>query len=143
MTLEKQNIEKDYRNLGSKSLDTESYARDGLAGRTPQAGLLGNKLSSSLREVRFSDQEFATNISVSNIKYNHSGFQNNNLFYLFHDQLDYGLAKYFAEFKTTTSNIKTFLSEPLMALLTEKLSYQNANKWMEKLSEIPWDIPNK
>ncbi len=25
-----------------------------------------------------------------------------------------------------------------MALLTENLSYQNTNKWMEKLSEIPW-----
>ena len=29
-----------------------------------------------------------------------------------------------------------------MALLTEKLSYQNAEKWIKKLSEIPWGIPN-
>ena len=29
-----------------------------------------------------------------------------------------------------------------MAPLTEKLSYRNADKWMEKLSEIPWGIPN-
>ncbi len=29
-----------------------------------------------------------------------------------------------------------------MAPLTEKLLYRNANKWMEKLSKIPWGIPN-
>ena len=27
-----------------------------------------------------------------------------------------------------------------MAPLTKKLSYRNADKWMEKLSEIPWGI---
>ena len=29
-----------------------------------------------------------------------------------------------------------------MAPLTKKLSYQNADKWIEKLSEIPWSILN-
>ena len=29
-----------------------------------------------------------------------------------------------------------------MVLLTKKLSYQNANKWIEKLSNISWDISN-
>ena len=29
-----------------------------------------------------------------------------------------------------------------MTLLTEKLSYQNADEWIEKLSEILWGIPN-
>ena len=29
-----------------------------------------------------------------------------------------------------------------MAPFTEKLLYRNADKWMEKLSEIPWGIPN-
>ena len=89
-----------------------------------------------MREVWFSDQEFATGTSVSNIKYNHPGFQNNNLFYPFHDQLNYELAKYFAESKTTKNNIDKFLSKPVMAPLTEKLFYQNADKWMKKLSEI-------
>ncbi len=107
-----------------------------LPGRTPQAGLLGSELSSSLREVRFSDQEFAAGTPVFNIKYNHLGFQNDNPFYPFHDQLDYGLAKYFAESETTKSNVDKFLSDPLMAPLTEKLSYQNADEWMEKLSKI-------
>ncbi len=76
-----------------------------------------------MREVRFSNQEFAAGTPVSNIKYNYPGFQNNNLFYPFHEQLDYGLAKYFAESETTKSNIDKFLSNPLMAPLTEKLSY--------------------
>ena len=128
LTLEEQDIEKDHRNLGGKSSDTRNHARDGLSGCTLQSELLENELSSSLREVRFNDQEFATSILISNIKYNHPRFQNDNLFYPFYDQLNYRLAKYFAESKITKSNIDKFLSEPLMTLLTKKLSYQNADK---------------
>ena len=39
-------------------------------------------------------------------------------------------------------NIDRFLFDPSMALLTEKLSYQNADKWIEKLLDILWGIPN-
>ncbi len=127
-TLAEQNIEGDHRNLVSESSDTRNRARDGLSGHTPQVGLLGSESSSSLREVRFNDQEFAAGTPVSNIKYNYPGFQNNNLFHLFHDQLDYGQAKYFAESETIKSNVDKFLSDPLMALLTEKLSYRNADE---------------
>ncbi len=66
-TLVEQDIERNYRNLVGKSSDTGSHTRDGLSRRTPQARLLGSESSSSLREVRFSDQEFATGTSVSNI----------------------------------------------------------------------------
>ncbi len=125
-----------------ESSDTGSHARDGLSGRTPQTGLLGSESSSSLREVKFNDQEFAAGTLVSNIKYNHPRFQNDNLFHSFHDQLNYGLAKYFAESETTKNNINKFLSDPLMAPLTKNLSYRNADKWMEKLSEIIWGISN-
>ena len=114
--------------MEGKSLVTKSCAKDGLSRRTPQAGLFESKLSSFLREIRFSDQEFAAGTPVSNIKYNHPGFQNNNPFYTFHDCLNYGLAKYFAKSETIKSNINKFLSKLLMALLTKKLSYQNANK---------------
>ena len=72
--LEKQDIEKDHRNLGSKSSNTGSRVKDGLSRCIPQIGLLGNESLSSLREIWFSDQEFAAGISESNIKYNHSGF---------------------------------------------------------------------
>ena len=89
LTLEEQDIEKDYRNLGGKSLDIESHAKDGLAGRTPQAGLFGSESSSSLREVRFSDEEFAADILIFNIKYNHPRFQNDNTFFPFYNQLNY------------------------------------------------------
>ena len=128
LILEEQDIKKDHRNLGGKSLNTGSCAKDGLSRQTSQTGLLEYKLSSSLREVRFSDQEFAAGIPISNIKYNNPKFQNNNFFYLFHDQLDYGLAKYSAESKITKSNVDKFLSELLMAPLIEKLSYQNVDK---------------
>ena len=104
--LEEQDIEED------KSLDTENQARDSLSGYTLQAELLGSKLLSSLREVRFNDQEFVTNTSVSNIKYNLPRFENNNSFYPFHDQLNYRLAKYFAESETSKSNVDKFLSKP-------------------------------
>ncbi len=71
----------------------------------------------------FSDHEFAASTPISNIKYNHPVFQNNNLFDLFHDQLDYRLAKYFAKFEIPKNNVDKFLFEPLIASLIEKLSY--------------------
>lgn len=33
-----------------------------------------------------------------------------------------------------------FLTDALIVFLTEKLSYENADEWMEKLSEILWNI---
>ena len=85
LTLEEQDIEEDHRNLGGESLDTGSCARDSLSGRTLQTRRFGSELSSFLRKVRFSNQEFTAGIPVSNIKYNHPIFQNNNLFYPFYN----------------------------------------------------------
>ena len=85
LKLEKQDIQKDYRNLGAESLDTGCHARDDLLRYIPQAGLLGSKSLSSLREIRFSDQEFIAGTPISKIKFNYPGFQNNNFFYLFHN----------------------------------------------------------
>ena len=78
--------------------------------------------------MRFIDQEFVTCPPISNIKYNHPRLQNNNCFYLFHNQLDYRIANHFAKSKTTKSNIDKFLSKLLIDLFTEKLSYQNVDK---------------
>ena len=50
------------------------------------------------------------------------------------------MAYYFAEFKTTKSNVNKFLINLLMAPFTKKFFYENADKLMEKLSEITWDI---
>ena len=140
--LEEQDIENHERNLVGKRLDTGNHARDSLLGRTPQDGLFASESSSFLREIRFSKHEFPAGKAVSDIKYHHPGSLNNNLFHPFNNQLDYALAIYFAETKTTKGNINKFLSKPLMALLTEKLFYQNADKWIKKLSDIPWGIPN-
>lgn len=94
-----------------KSSDIRSYASNSLLGYTSQAGLFRSELLSSLKEIRFSDQKFAASTPVSNIKKNHFGFQNNNLFYSLYDQLDYGLDKYFAKSETIKNNINKFVSE--------------------------------
>ena len=54
-TLEEQNIEGDHTNLVSENSDIGSYTRNGLSGHTPQDWLLASELSSSLREVKFSE----------------------------------------------------------------------------------------
>lgn len=83
-TLKEVDIEGDHKNWLGKSLDTESYARNGLSERTPQAKLL-RKSSLSLRKVEFSNQKFAAYILISSIKYNHLMFQNYNFFHSFQD----------------------------------------------------------
>ena len=93
-----------------------------------------------LREEWFSRNKFSAGIPISNIKYNHLGIRYQNSFYLFNDKLDYALAHYFAESETTKNNVNKFLSDLLMTSFTKKLSYKNADEWIEKLSEIPWGI---
>ena len=83
--LEKQDIKKNHRNLRNKSLNTKIHAKNNLLRYNSQIKLLRMELSSSLKEVRFSNQEFSTGTPISNIKYNYLGFQNNNLFYLLYD----------------------------------------------------------
>lgn len=79
-TWEEQDIERDHKNLGDESLDTKNYAKNSLSRGFCYAGLFKSQLLSFLKKVRFSNQEFATNISISNIKYNYSRFKNNNFF---------------------------------------------------------------
>ncbi len=140
--LEKQNIERDYKNLVGKSSDIEICTKNSLSKRISQDRLLASKLSSFLREVRFNEQESLTDKLVLDIKYYHLGSQKNNSFHPFNDQLDYTHVTSFAEFETTKGNVNRFLSNLLIFLFTKKLSYQNANKWIEKLSDILWGIPN-
>ena len=49
--------------------------------RIPQDELLRCELLSSLKEIRFSEQEFLVGTLVSNIKYDYPESHNNNLFY--------------------------------------------------------------
>lgn len=73
-----------YRFVGKNS-DIESYVKDILSKHTLLNGLFGTVLSSSLKEVRFTEQKFSTGILISNIKYNHIRLQNNNPFYPFYN----------------------------------------------------------
>ena len=111
-----------------KSLDTRICATNSLLGCTLQNKLFTSDLSVSLREVRFSEQEFIINKPILNIKYLHIGSQNNKAFHLFNDQQDYTLTIYFVESEITKDNVNKSLSNLLMAPFTKKLSYQNSNK---------------
>lgn len=83
--LETLKIKEDNIDLICKYLNTEIHARDMLSRHTSKRKLFENKLLSFLEEFKFSDPKFVTNISVSNIKYNHPKLQINNPFYFFHD----------------------------------------------------------
>ena len=109
--------------------------------RTSWDGLFASESLSLLRKDWFTRNKFSAGTLVSDMKYNHPRLKHQNSFYPFNDQLDYALAHYFAESETTKGNVNKFLSDPLMTPLTKKLSYKNADEWMEKLSEIPWGIP--
>lgn len=137
----RQDIEEDQKDLVDQSSDNKSI-KNILLGYTSHDRLLISKSSSFLREVKFSKQEFPIHKSISNMKYHHLRSQNNNLFYLFNDQLDYTLVYFFVDFETTKDNINGFLSNLLMAPFNEKLFYQNADKQIEKLLDILLGIPN-
>lgn len=89
-----------------------------MSGRIPQDGFFASELSLSLRKVRFNKQKFPISKLILDIKYHHLDFQNNNLFYLFNDQLDYILANYFTESEITKNNVDRFLFDLLIAPLT-------------------------
>lgn len=118
----RQEIKENQRDLINQNFDNK-IVRDIPPGLTSQDKLFVSELSLSLREVRFGGQEFSIGKLVSNIKYYHLRYQNNNLFHLFNDQLDYVLAKYFVDFETTKGNVDKFLSNTLMAPLIKNLSY--------------------
>lgn len=63
-----------------KSLNTESPIKDILLRNKPEDKLFRSKLLSFSREIRFSDEEFVTDIFISNIKYNQQRFEIDNTF---------------------------------------------------------------
>ncbi len=75
-----------------------------------------------------SKSEFLVGTPVSDIRDEHLGSHNNNLFYPFNDQLDYALTNYFAKPETTKRNVDKFLSNPLLKPITKKLSYCNTDE---------------
>lgn len=101
-----------------------------------QKWLLTSESSSALKKKWFNSYKFFTGTRILDIKYWHPRSKYNSSFYPFNDQLDYTLAYYFAESETTKGNFNKFLTDLLIVPLTEKLSYKNVDKWIEKLSEI-------
>ena len=93
----------------------------------PQNTLL-SKLSSTFKEVTFSKSKFPAGTPVLDTRYKHLENQNNNLFYPFNNQVDYALAHYLTDSKTTKRNIDKFFTNPLIKPITKNLSYCNANK---------------
>ena len=80
-----QNIKKDHRNLVGKSSDTGSCAR---VRRTPQDKLLKSELSLSLRDIRFSKQEFPADTLVSHIKYDYPRSLIFELYYIYNKNVE-------------------------------------------------------
>lgn len=78
--------------------------------------------------MTFSQSKFSAGTSVLDIQYKHSISQNNNLFYLFYDQLDYTFAHYFVELEIIKRNVDRFLTNLLIKPIIKKLLYCNANK---------------
>lgn len=76
----------------------------------------------------FSKSEFPVSILVLDIRYKHPESQNNNLLYLFNNQLDYALVNYIAKSETTKNIVDKFLSNLLIKSITKKLSYCNINE---------------
>lgn len=110
---------------------------------TPWKGLFVSESLLVLREEWFSSHKFPTGIPISDKKYQHLRSKHKSSFYFFNNQLDYGLAHYFVELETTKGNMNKFLTDLLMAPLTEKLSYKNADEQIKKLFEIPWGISDE
>ena len=103
-------------------------------------GLFASEFLSLLREKWFSSHEFSSDISIIDKKYKYLRSKYKNSFYFFNNQLEYSLAHDFAKSEITKANVNKFSTDLLIALLTKKLSYKNANKWIEKLLEISWGI---
>lgn len=125
------------KNLGPANIDEQKLAT--ISNFTPENRLL-SELFSTFREVTFSKSEFPVGIPVLKTRYRYFGNQKENLYYLFKDKVDYALAYYFEKSETMKRNSDKFFSNLLMKPITKKLSYQNIDEEMEKLSSIPWGI---
>lgn len=69
--LEEKNIERDSKNLVGKNLNIKNRAKNGLLGCISQNLLFTKKLSSSLKEFRFTEQKIAIGKPILDIKFNH------------------------------------------------------------------------
>lgn len=78
--------------------------------------------------MMFSNSKFSAGTPVLDTRYKHPGSQNNNLFYPFNNQVNYALAYYFTDLKTTKGNINKFLTNFLIKPIIKNLLYHNVDK---------------
>lgn len=69
--LEAQDTKRDYRDLVDENSDTRNRTKNSLSGYTIQDELLESELSSFLREIWFSKQQFPAGTPISHIKYHY------------------------------------------------------------------------
>lgn len=96
--------------------------------KTSWKRLFTSEFLSALRKKWFNSYKFSTNTFILNIRYRYPRSKYKICFYFFNDQLNYVLAYYFAELKTTKNNINKFLTNLLIVFFTKNLSYKNADK---------------
>lgn len=94
------------------------------------------------REEIFRKSKFLTGISILDIRYKYPGTQNNNLFYPFNNQLNYGLAQYFVKSKKIKCNVNKFFTNIFIKYITKRPLYYNANKQLKEQCAILQGIPN-
>lgn len=95
---------------------------------TPQKELFASKSLLVLKNEWFNNHEFVIGIFILDKKYKHPELKYKNTFYLLNDQFNHVLVYYFVKSKKTKGNINKVLIDLLMAFLTKKLLYKNADK---------------
>ena len=95
---------------------------------TPWKKLFVSEFLSTLKKECFNSHKFPAGTSISDKKYKHLRSKHMNSFYPFNNPLDQNLAYNFAESEITKGHMNKFLTNFLIAPLTKKLSYKNADK---------------
>lgn len=78
--------------------------------------------------MTFSKSQFSASTQILDTRYRYPKNWNNNLFFLFIDQLNYVWSYYFVELETIKSKIDTFFSNLFMKSITKKLIYLYIDK---------------
>lgn len=73
--------------------------------------------------MTFSKSQFSAGTQILDTRYGYPKNWNNNLFFLFIDQLNYAWSYYFVELETIKSKIDKFFSNLFMKSITKKLIY--------------------
>lgn len=78
--------------------------------------------------MMFSKYKILAGILILNTRYKHPVDKNNNIFYLFKNQVDYILVYFFADSETTKCNIDKFFAHPIIKFITQNLLSRSTDK---------------